>query len=765
VKAAFKRSPTVVLLTDGQTADDLPPEVRMAADRVRTRDISALRTGKAPKGADGAIVWLAGERMLAGSGAAFRRELLTPGRRVLVPVHFPCLPEMDLIAVQPRCFSGGAGRECWNLDLRVGAAPRTSSEFRASLEKNRQPWARLTVALVEEQQSPGRGIEALARSWQSGCLPPLLAALVLRNLIILFARHERLDEAEELLALGMKAFPTYAELSFLAAVLRFRQGEPSKAVAYLERALNGENRAFVGSGGESSYRAGWLMGVLAAHAGNQRLAFQYWHQGLVNRPAFAPAVEELLNLRVSAELVERLQWELCGLARREPQYLEPVFDYLLLHRAFAACRRLLATLSLSEEVRTLLQEKLEAACAPFQPSAERKAARPGVMLTGPFLEHSSLGRINREIGVALLAAADLDACLEPSSHAALSPREISNADLLLRGFLHHPERLDLSIRHRWPPDFRRPPRGKLAVIVPWEYGAVPRKWVAEIERNVDELWVPSAFVREAFIRSGVRQEHVGVVPCGIDTDCFTPRGPAWRPPGTRSFIFLFVGGPIRRKGIDLLLEAYGAAFNAGDDVSLVVLAIGTNSFYQHNTLEDQLLDFCANSNSPHLVLMSEKLDDATLAKLYRGCDAFVLPYRGEGFGMPLAEALACGKPVITTELGPAKEFCPPEGTYFIPATIAPVPEQPPPLGEMAGAFTWFEPELDALVSIMRHVFDHREEAARRGLAAPEKVRAALDWSRITSLYLQRIRKLVGCPEGVGRTAVASRAELRTPCHP
>ena len=39
-------------------------------------------------------------------------------------------------------------------------------------------------------------------------------------------------------------------------------------------------------------------------------------------------------------------------------------------------------------------------------------------------------------------------------------------------------------------------------------------WVAQINQNVDELWVPSAFVRDVFLRAGV-QKSVAVVPNGI----------------------------------------------------------------------------------------------------------------------------------------------------------------------------------------------------------------------------------------------------------
>ena len=279
----------------------------------------------------------------------------------------------------------------------------------------------------------------------------------------------------------------------------------------------------------------------------------------------------------------------------------------------------------------------------------------------------------------------------------------------------------MTIRHHWPPDFTKPARGRLAVIVPWEYGTVPRVWVEQIERSVDELWVPSSFVRDVFVRSGVSATRVQVIPNGIDPGVFTPEGSISRPRACRKFMFLFVGGAIRRKGIDLLLEAYRDAFTSGDDVTLVV-STGSNPAYAHNTLDAVLLQFAQDSRAPHLEILGDPIDDATLASLYRGCDAFVLPYRGEGFGMPILEAMACGKPVITTAQGPSRDYCPPDTAYLVSARETDVPDDPPLFGELAADFTWFEPDVGELARTMLHVYQHDAEAGQRGRAAAKLVR-------------------------------------------
>jgi glycosyltransferase involved in cell wall biosynthesis len=121
-------------------------------------------------------------------------------------------------------------------------------------------------------------------------------------------------------------------------------------------------------------------------------------------------------------------------------------------------------------------------------------------------------------------------------------------------------------------------------------------------------------------------------------------------------VFLFVGGAIRRKGVDVLLEAFKTAFDTGEDVSLLLAVSGSGGAYAHNSLARQIQLAANDSRCPHVQMITDAIDDATLASLYRGCDALVLPYRGEGFGMPLLEAMVCGKPVITTARGPAQDL-------------------------------------------------------------------------------------------------------------
>ena len=79
--------------------------------------------------------------------------------------------------------------------------------------------------------------------------------------------------------------------------------------------------------------------------------------------------------------------------------------------------------------------------------------------------------------------------------------------------------------------------------------------------------------------------------------------------------------------------------------------------------------------------------------------------------------------------------------YLIPAREEEVPDDPPPLGELIGEFTWFEPDFTELARTLRHVFEHRDEAAQRGRVAARRVAEEFAWPRIASIYVSRARSL------------------------
>ncbi len=746
---ACERSARIALITNAASADSIPEEVRSASDAVAFGRRQIFAAQNAPNDADGTIAWFSGERLLQGDAAAIRRALVGTPSRNFVPVHYPCLAELDLIALEPRLSMPNASidRVCTN--IRIASDSAAAASLGDSIRSEPEPWAKHSLALLAEFESPSAGIDALSRLWLEERWHPILASLLLRNLIVLMIRHDRLAEARDLARQGTRAFPRNGELSYIQALLAAGSKSVAEAVDYLKRATKRSDPTFVGSGGERSYRAHWLMAQLFEPAGKQGTTIDHFRAGFYARPAFAPSMAGMLRQRMPATSAYRLRFDLCPLARREPRYFEPTFYFLLLHRQIESAGRLLRVASLRAEERTKYCRIFDSVRATFSP-CESTSNRRGIVLTGPFLTISSLARANRELALQLMRDPELDIALEPHGMGTVPSAFFPEGANLLQGLYRRPAHCDLTVRHHWPPDFRKPPCGKLVNLVPWEYGSIPSRWVRAINENVDELWVPSEFVRGVFLSGGVAAEKLFVIPYGVDADIFRPDGPNWRPEGCRKFAFLFVGGVIERKGMDLLAEAYQAAFRPSDDVSLIIKDQGSATFYKHSKLLHRFQAMAKSSAAPNVIVLRNELDDEKLAALYRGCDVFVLPYRGEGFGMPLAEALACGKPVITTGLGPAREFCPESASYFLRARAVTMREPPSHLGPLATECQWFEPDVAHLAELMRFAYQHREDAANKAREASPQIRATHSWTKIAAMCGDRIRNLLGVPTNTSR---------------
>jgi glycosyltransferase involved in cell wall biosynthesis len=376
-------------------------------------------------------------------------------------------------------------------------------------------------------------------------------------------------------------------------------------------------------------------------------------------------------------------------------------------------------------------DELEAYYRGGRPSRRPAAttARPAVRWVGDHTLNTSLSIINQEVAARL-----------EDGHDVVVER-IERSGLSLNPPLPHIA--DVEVRHQWPPDLRPARSGRLAVIQPWEFGAIPEEWVGPIADNVDELWVPSDFVRRMYVDSGIDPDRVHTVPNGVDLERMRPDGPQLElgAPGLR---LLFVGGLIGRKGPDVLLDAYRAAFAGRDDVTLVVKDFGAGGVYASGSDRDGLRAYAAAGTLPRIVLLEDELSADDMAALYRACDVLVHPYRGEGFAMPVLEAMACGLPVVTTAGGPTDEFCPPEAGCRIRSERRALPDGRVDRFVTAGEPWMLEPDRDHLAELLLTVAADPAERERRGRVAAEAARA-LSWDAVAAAYRARIDALLARP--------------------
>jgi GT2 family glycosyltransferase/glycosyltransferase involved in cell wall biosynthesis len=376
----------------------------------------------------------------------------------------------------------------------------------------------------------------------------------------------------------------------------------------------------------------------------------------------------------------------------------------------------------------------------------RTAPTARVRWEGPQLVNHSLALVNRAMETALLEFREVELTIAPVGSDAFAGMLQSE----LRALQAHYGRTlsgppDVHVRHQWPPNWNPPQQGHWVVIQPWEYGGVPQEWIDAVQRNVDEVWAPSTFVRRLYVESGADPDRVHVVPNGVDTNFFKPGVKPLPLKSARKFRFLFLGGTIHRKGIDVLLAAYTRAFKPGDDVSLVIKDTGVSDVYRGQGMGQRIREMQADGSAPHIVYLEGDLTDSEMVQLYNACDCLVHPYRGEGFALPVLEAMACALPVVVTAGGATDDFVDESTGFRIPATKQVFGDRSISGLKTAGDLWLLEPDLEALTSSLVHVYANRERARETGRRARATVECAWTWKHAGEKALRRVEALKALP--------------------
>jgi hypothetical protein len=268
-----------------------------------------------------------------------------------------------------------------------------------------------------------------------------------------------------------------------------------------------------------------------------------------------------------------------------------------------------------------------------------------------------------------------------------------------------------------------------------EVDGFPADWVRQANR-MDEIWVPTAFNRRGFLESGLKRP-VHTIPLGVDPDYFHP-GITGFPNPTGDFVFLsnFEWG--ERKEPWLLLKAFNDVFSASDPVRLVCKIINKDPQVR---VRDEIRRLrLKDSGGKISYIFNREFPYYQLGAFYRSADCYVSAGRGEGWDMPLMEAMACGLPAIATDWGAHTEFVH-EGVAYplrVRRTIPAVAKCPYYEG-----FSWADPDPEHLRFLLREVYENREEAKRRGAAAAREIAERWTWKNSAARIIARLGDLDG----------------------
>jgi D-inositol-3-phosphate glycosyltransferase len=174
-----------------------------------------------------------------------------------------------------------------------------------------------------------------------------------------------------------------------------------------------------------------------------------------------------------------------------------------------------------------------------------------------------------------------------------------------------------------------------------------------IVSEADRIVAANVVERAELLRDyGAHASRIATIPCGVDTDLFTPgdRAEARRRLGLDDRpVLLWVGRIAPIKGLDTLLDTVARLRDGGRDMRLLV--VGGDADEPTNGHETSLRRRIAVLGLGESVRFVGPQPQSVLPLYYAAADVTVLPSYYESFGMVALEAMACGSPVIASRVG------------------------------------------------------------------------------------------------------------------
>lgn len=376
----------------------------------------------------------------------------------------------------------------------------------------------------------------------------------------------------------------------------------------------------------------------------------------------------------------------------------------------------------------------------YKPAAKQKEVT--YQIEGPFDSNYSLAILNRQMAKALEK-------LKPESVSLFSTegygdfepnqtflKQNSFYDLLYQRN-KKAQSVEVVLRNLYPPRVYDA-KGLINLMnsYGWEESSFPKKYLNDFNTYLDALPVMSRYVQKVMIDNAI-SIPTSVVGVGVDHLLdIEPKN--YELKTIKRYKFLHISSCFPRKGVDVLLKAYEEAFTNEDDVCLVIKTFPN----PHNNIEELLKkQKLINKNFPEVELINQDLQDCYIISLYQQCHCLVAPSRGEGFGLPMAEAMLFNLPVITTGFGGQIDFCTNETSWLIDFNF----EKAKTHMNLFNSY-WVEPSQEHLSQLLKELYKMPEEyLLQKTKKAKETILSHYKWEDCALRILDVVSKVKNAP--------------------
>jgi len=376
----------------------------------------------------------------------------------------------------------------------------------------------------------------------------------------------------------------------------------------------------------------------------------------------------------------------------------------------------------------------------------------GIKYLGPVLDGSGYAEFARNFICALNSRKDTNVTVEPVSYETCRVNHGKTANIV-SSLTGRKIDYDIKVINSIPDSLSAhvEPNKKNISFTMFETTRIPDSWVTNLNKYAQACFVPCEWNKEVFENSGVKIP-IFVVPAGVDIETYKDID-SIEPIELSNFsknnvCFYSIFQWTERKNPEGLLAAYWSAFTGVKDVCLILKTYGANdSPGQQEHIKNIIKTLKYNTrlkDHPRVIFVGSMLSKKELLGLHRIGDCFVLPHRAEGFGMPHIEAMAMGKPVISTGFSGNMDFMNKENSYLLDYQMTPVTHMPW-IPYYEADMLWAEPNLSQLITTMKQVYKslkEDDEAKLKGALAREHVLKNFNWQVSASKFVKACREVI-----------------------
>lgn len=361
-----------------------------------------------------------------------------------------------------------------------------------------------------------------------------------------------------------------------------------------------------------------------------------------------------------------------------------------------------------------------------------------IQMQGPFETSYSLALVNRYLIEAMyrqnLADVSIHCTEGPGDYI---PAEKDLRDKPLARFLWKREKNfgipDVAIRNMFPPVTTRLTAKLNFQAFGWEEDRVPKDYIQGFNKHLDGIGTMSDFVTKAMKDSGLTIP-VKTMGIGVRLPDHFEKIHSYPLKSQKSIKFLHISSAFPRKGVDVLLNTFFQTFTNKDDVCLVLKTFPNI----HNKTAEQLATLRKKfPNGPEVEHIDCDLPEDALYGLYKSASCYVHCARGEGFGLPVAEAMLAGLPTIVCNNSGLADFCTDETCLTVGFHKAPAHSH------LTENSNWFEPDANKLAERMREFVLHGEEPyiAEKTCCAQNLIREKYTWEAVAQRWMSFIKEV------------------------